>query len=195
MEFSIDKHPILAWGVVSFPTPGDLPNPGSNPCLLLLLHYEADWPVAPSGKVHLCCQVAKFHSFLGLSNISLCVCVCVCVRARAHVRMHTLSHFSHAQLFATLWTVACQAPLSMGTLQARILEGVIMPSSRGSSQPRDWTYVSCGSCIAGGFFTAESLYTHILWNIHVYELTYITYIYIASLVPQLVKNLPAVQET
>ena len=25
-----------------------------------------------------------------------------------------LSHFSHAQLFVTLWTVACQAPLSMG---------------------------------------------------------------------------------
>ena len=32
-------------------------------------------------------------------------CVCgVCV----------LSHFSHLKLFATLWTVACQAPLSMG---------------------------------------------------------------------------------
>ena len=29
-----------------------------------------------------------------------------------------------------------QAPLSMGTLQARILEWVAMPSSRGSSQPR-----------------------------------------------------------
>ena len=25
-----------------------------------------------------------------------------------------LSHFSHAQLCAILWTVACQAPLSMG---------------------------------------------------------------------------------
>ena len=30
------------------------------------------------------------------------------------------------------------------------LEWVAMPSSRGSSQPRDWTQVSC---IAGGFFT------------------------------------------
>ena len=25
-----------------------------------------------------------------------------------------LSHFSHVRLFATLWTIACQAPLSMG---------------------------------------------------------------------------------
>ena len=46
--------------------------------------------------------------------------------------------------------VACQAPLSMGILQARILKWVAMPFSRGSSQPRDQTQVSL---IAVGFFT------------------------------------------
>ena len=51
--------------------------------------------------------------------------------------------------------VACQAPLSMGILQARILEWVAMPSSRGSSRPRDWTHVSCVACIAGRFITTE----------------------------------------
>ena len=55
---------------------------------------------------------------------------------------------------ATLWTVACQAPLSMGILQARILEWVAVPSSRGSSRPRFQTRVSH---IAGGFFIAELL--------------------------------------
>ena len=40
------------------------------------------------------------------------------------------------------------------TLQARILEWVAIFSSTGSSQPRDQT---CGSCIAGGFFTSEPL--------------------------------------
>ena len=30
-----------------------------------------------------------------------------------------------------------------GILQARIIEWAAMPSSRGSSQPRDWTHVSC----------------------------------------------------
>ena len=40
------------------------------------------------------------------------------------------------ELFVTSWTVACQAPLSMGILQTRILEWVAMPFSRGSSQPR-----------------------------------------------------------
>ena len=43
-----------------------------------------------------------------------------------------------------------QASLSMGILQTRILEWVPMRSSRGSSQPRDQTQVSC---ITGRFFT------------------------------------------
>ena len=46
----------------------------------------------------------------------------------------------------------CSPPGSSmhGILQARILEWVVMPSSRGSSQPRDQT---CVSYLAGGFFT------------------------------------------
>ena len=46
---------------------------------------------------------------------------------------------SCVRLLVTPWTAARQAPLSMGILQARILEWVAMPSSRGSSQPRDQT--------------------------------------------------------
>ena len=57
---------------------------------------------------------------------------------------------SRVQLFATLCIVAHQAPLSMWFLQARILEWVAVPSSRGSSQPRDWTQVAH---ITGGFLT------------------------------------------
>ena len=69
-----------------------------------------------------------------------------------------------------------------GIFQARILEWVPSPFSRGSSQPRDWTQVSC---ITGGFFTnwptreAQRIYTPVKkikmggefggeW-IHVYE--------------------------
>ena len=40
--------------------------------------------------------------------------MCVCVRVHMRVRTHALSCFSRVQLFATLWTVAHQAPLSMG---------------------------------------------------------------------------------
>ena len=53
-----------------------------------------------------------------------------------------LSHFIHVWLFVTQWTVAYQAPLSTGFFQARILECIVMPSSRGSSWPRDQTHIS-----------------------------------------------------
>ena len=48
--------------------------------------------------------------------------------------------------------MVCSPPGSSvhGILQARILEWVAMPFSRGSSQPRDQTHVSC---TAGRFFT------------------------------------------
>ena len=54
-------------------------------------------------------------------------------------KKNLLSLFSHVQFFATLWTVAHQASLSMRILQARVLEWVAMPFSRGSSRPRDRT--------------------------------------------------------
>ena len=57
-----------------------------------------------------------------------------------------------------------------GILQARILEWVAMPSSRGSSPFRDRT---CVSCIASRFFTAEPLgkhYIHTIW-FYLYEIT------------------------
>ena len=43
----------------------------------------------------------------------------------------------------------CSLPGSSvhGILQARLLEWVALPSSRGSSWPRDSTHVSCVSCI------------------------------------------------
>ena len=53
----------------------------------------------------------------------------------------------------------CSLPGSSvhGILQARILEWVAMPSPRGSSRSRDWTHISCVSCIADEFFTTEPL--------------------------------------
>ena len=47
-------------------------------------------------------------------TLNICVCVCVCL----------LSCLSRVQLLAILRTVAHQAPLSMGILQAGILEWV-----------------------------------------------------------------------
>ena len=77
---------------------------------------------------------------------------------RCDLYTHTLTHcrkqccaelLSHVPL-CDPWTVVCQAPLSMGVLQATVLAWVARPSSRGSSQPRGRTQVSP---IAGRFFT------------------------------------------
>ena len=58
---------------------------------------------------------------------------------------------SSVRLFATPWTIH-------GILQTRILEGVAFPFSRGSSQPRDRTQVSC---IAGISLPAEPQFSSV----------------------------------
>ena len=65
----------------------------------------------------------------------------------------------HQSCLTLCYPVDCCPPGSSvhGILQARILEWVSMPSSVGSSPPRDRTCVSCTFCIAGGFFTTEPL--------------------------------------
>ena len=60
---------------------------------------------------------------------------CLKHRIWGRVPLAVLSRFSHVQLLATLWTIDLQTPLSMGILQAKILEW-------GSSQPGDQTQVS-----------------------------------------------------
>ena len=58
-----------------------------------------------------------------------------------------VSWFSRVQPYETLRTVGCQAPLSMGSLQARILEWIALPSSKGSSRPRDQIHIPYVSSI------------------------------------------------
>ena len=53
--------------------------------------------------------------------------MCVCV----------LSHFSHFQLFANLWTVAHQAPLSMGFSRQENWSGLPFPSPEDPPGPGD----------------------------------------------------------
>ena len=75
--------------------------------------------------------------------------VLLCIRPE-----YILSHLSYVWLCDPM---DCRPPGSSvhGILQARIREWVAILSSRGSSQPRDRTHVSCGSSIAGGFFTTS----------------------------------------
>ena len=54
---------------------------------------------------------------------------------------------SHVRLFGTPWTVARQAPLSMGFSRQEHLSGLPCPPPRWSSRPRDRTHISYVSCI------------------------------------------------
>ena len=55
----------------------------------------------------------------------------------------------------TPWTVAHQAPLSLGILQARMLVGC-HALLQGIFPTQGLNHISWVFCIAGGFFTAES---------------------------------------
>ena len=96
------------------------------------------------------CIYIYTHIYIYIHNRSLSyacfICVCVCAQMLQ----------SCPPLCDTVdWGLPGSS--AHGILQARILEWVVMPSSRRSSQPRDRTRVSCISCIAGRFFTAEPL--------------------------------------
>ena len=71
----------------------------------------------------------------------MCVCVCVCVQL-----------FSHVWLFMTPWTVAGQAPLSMGFFQERIWSGLPFPPPGNLSNPG---IKPASHALASRFFTTE----------------------------------------
>ena len=75
--------------------------------------------------------------------------------------------FIYLKIFVKVKLLVTQSPLTLcdpmdyslsnssvhGTLQTRILEWVVIPFSRGSSQPRNRTWVSC---VAGRFVTVSA---------------------------------------
>ena len=69
-----------------------------------------------------------------------------------YVYMRAVSCFSHVPLFATLWAVACQAPLSMGFSKQEYWTGLLFPSPGNLSNPR---IKPMSPALAGRFFTTE----------------------------------------
>ena len=69
-----------------------------------------------------------------------------------------LSHFSRVRLFATLWTVAHQAPLSMRFSTQEYRSGLPFPSPGDLPDPgiELGSHVSYSFALAGGFFTTSA---------------------------------------
>ena len=99
-------------------------------CSLLFLNLDASYMA-----------ISHFVKFIKLDSYDTWALMCV------------LTHFSPVWLWASLWTLCNPLDHSPpgssvhGILQARILGWVAMPSSRGSSWPRDRTWVSYVSCM------------------------------------------------
>ena len=75
----------------------------------------------------------------------VCVCVCVC--------LCTCSIMSN--YFATLWTVTCQAPLSMGFPKQAYWSGLPFPLPGDLPHPGIKPTSLASSALAGRLFTAE----------------------------------------
>ena len=79
-----------------------------------------------------------------------------------YIHICVLSHFSCVQLFATLWTVACQAPLSMGFSRQEYWSGLPFPSPGDLSDPGINTASLTSPALAGGFFITSAT-----WEAHI----------------------------
>ena len=73
-----------------------------------------------------------------------------------------LSHFSRVQLFATLWTVAHQAPLSTGFSRQEYWSGLPCPSPGAFPNPGLKPVSLRSPALAGRFFTASATWKYVL---------------------------------
>ena len=71
-------------------------------------------------------------------------------------RVCVVSWFSHVQLFATLWTIACQAPLSMGFSRQEYWSGLPCPPPGDLPNPGIEPASLTSPALAGGFFTTDT---------------------------------------
>ena len=67
-----------------------------------------------------------------------------------------LSHFSHVQLFVTLWILARQPPLSMGFSRQEYWSGFPFPSLEDLPEPGIEPTSLTSPALAGGFFTTSA---------------------------------------
>ena len=66
-----------------------------------------------------------------------------------------LSRFSHVQLFASLWPIACQAPLSMGFSRQDYWSGLPYAPAGDLSDPGIEPISVMSPVLSGGFFTTS----------------------------------------
>ena len=79
-----------------------------------------------------------------------------------HIAVNVLSHFSHVQLFASLWTIACQAPLSMGFSREEYWSGLPCPPLGNLPDPGIEPMSLMSPAWTGRFFTTTATWEALL---------------------------------
>ena len=79
--------------------------------------------------------------------------------------MYVLSCFSHVQLSATLWTVACQAPLSMGFSRQEYWSGLPFPSPGDLPNPGIEPTSLASPALVGRFITTSNIWVPIRYHL------------------------------
>ena len=93
----------------------------------------------------------------------LCACVLTC--------------FSHVQLFMTPWTVACQAPLSMGFSKQEYWSGLPCPPPGDLPNPGTEPESLMSPALAGGFFTTNATWEAPISLLNRVSSCYLWYLY------------------
>ena len=112
---------------------------------LSLQGFQMETVITPKGRFHLC----RYNDMK-----TLLYCSCSCSVTQSYPTLCNPKNYNHP------------GSSVHGISQARLLEQVAISSSRASSQPKDWTHVSCTSCIGRWIFflnhwaTWEALYCH-----------------------------------
>ena len=75
-----------------------------------------------------------------------------------------LSGFSHVQLFATLWTGALQAPLSMGFSRQKNWNGLPFPPPGDLPDPGIEPASLTSLALASRFFTTGAIWEALKWR-------------------------------
>ena len=113
------------------------------------------------GRPRLCSQTTGLDiSLFSLTSMTLRSSLYACVSLPEKIlRKPTscmLSHFSRVWLIATLWIVACQAPLSMGLSRQEYWSGLPCPSPWDFPDPGIEPTSLMSPVLAGGFFSTSA---------------------------------------
>ena len=124
----------------------------------------------------------KIETFLYMVYIYPYNCIFCYIYIHTHTHTHTYVYIcmrvkllQSCPTHCSLWTVACQAPLSMGFYRQECWSGLPCPPPGNLPEPGIKPASLMSPTLADGFFTISSIWEAYIWGffgIHIYTLLY-----------------------